>query len=169
MRNNDDLASSRGIVRFDLDVLLHKYITTKDGKGTRDIQSMMFIEIKTFMANPSEAQRDTLHLLNQILRNKKPNIHSTPRWQPNTAVTTAYSLANKRNIRLRLYGGHLLQLEKTSPENSDCMYWDREYPIGPQELVELMTFVRDPDNPERLLDYRRRSKPFSIMKTLFET
>lgn len=168
MRNHPSLRSQNGIVRFDIDLLVHRYMGLEDGKSARLLQAMMFVEIKTFMATPSLAQRDTLHLLNQVLSNRKTNVHQQkPAWQCHAAPVKAFSLANQRDIRLRLFGGHLLQIDGTSPDNSSYMLWDKDYPLTESELVEVLLFERDPRNPTKHMDWRRRSKPFGNMPTLF--
>lgn len=167
MRNQRDLDSvEEGIVRFDLDVLIHKYKNVADRKGDRQIQCMMFVEVKTFMANPSESQRDTLSLLNNVLRNRMKNIHKLPRSQMGGQPRKVWSQAKNREVTLYLFGGHLLQLDGTDPSNSSMILWDFK-PITASGLIELLRFERDPDNPDKLLDIRRRSRPFAQMPTLF--
>lgn len=153
------------LVRFDLDMLLHKYKTCIDGKGSRLIQCMMFVEIKTFMATPSPAQVDTLSMLNQVLRNRRPNVNSKTRRQTNGQATKVWSKLQRRNVTLKLYGGHLLQLDGTSPVNSSKMFWDYQE-IGLDFLLDLLRFERDPDRIHLLLDDRRRSRPWKQMPLL---
>lgn len=166
MRHNPELKSESGIVRFDLDILLHRYKFSEDRKGTRDVQCMMFVEVKTFMATPSPAQIDTLSILNQVLRNRRPNIHSTPRRQVIGQLTKAYSKLNRRDVRLWLFGGHLLQIDGSSPDNSSRMLWDN-LDINKSHLLELLRFERNPDNVELKMDIRRRSGPYGKQHRLF--
>lgn len=167
MRSNGELDSRRaGIVRFDLDILLHKYLHLVDGKGTRDIQCIMFIEVKTFMAVPSQSQVDTLSMLNQVLRNRRKNIHSNPRPQVEQQVTHAVSKIMNRKVRLKLYGGHLLQLDGSCPETSSLILWDNKT-ISKPDLIELMRFERDPDRPHLKIDHRRRSQGWNDRGKLF--
>lgn len=168
IRNNPLLSSSNGIVRYDIDILLHRYKTVADLKGDREIEFMMFVEVKTFNANLTLAQRDTLGLLNQVLRNRRKNKHSSPRRQMGGQPLTNYSIAKQRRIPLRLFGGHLLQLSGAAPDTSDNMRWDGKN-IDLQTLVELMMFDRDPDNLNANKEdwLRRRSKPFAKMPTLW--
>jgi len=50
-----------GIVATDSDIVIHRYkIGLPDGIGTRDVQSLMDLEIKTRNGEPDDAQRDTL-------------------------------------------------------------------------------------------------------------
>lgn len=166
IRLNPLLDSVRfGLVRFDLDILLHRYKTLVDGKGTRDIQCMMFVEVKTHMAVPSSSQMDTLSILNQVLRNRRPNIHSTPRRQTRGQLRRVWSKFLKRETTIKLYGGHLLQIDGTSPENSSSLLWDYA-PITIEMLLELLRFERDPDRIENTLDHRRRSRAWKKYKQL---
>jgi len=165
-RNHPQLDSAKsGVVRFDLDILLHRYKVLNDAKGSRDVQFMMFIEVKTFMAKSTESQRDTLSILNQILRNRRSNINSTGRRQVIRQPNKARSKLLKRDITIKMYGGHLLQMDGTTPENSSLMLWDYD-PIDPQMLIELFLFERDPDRIHLMMDHRRRSLPFKQMPLL---
>jgi len=167
MRNSSDLDSrSAGIVRFDVDVLLHKYKTLIDNASSRDVQFMMFVEVKTMMAEPSESQIDTLSLLNNVLRNRQVNMHHTPRKQMGGQLRKVYSHAKKKEVRLYLFGGHLLQISGTDPVNSDRMLWDRK-PITAADLIRILRFEVNPDNPQNALDIRRRSRPFAKQLKLF--
>lgn len=167
MRNESRLSSIQdGIVRYDLDILLHRYKFSADRKGDRLIQCMMFVEVKTFMATPTAAQVDTLSMLNQVLRNRKPNMHGAPRRQIDGQISRVYSKLNRRNVKLFLFGGHLLQLDDTTPENSSRMLWDNR-DVGVADLIGLLRFEQDPDHPSRKLDIRRRSGPFAMQSRLF--
>lgn len=164
MRDNEHLDSRiEGIVCFDCDVLLHKYKVAVDKKGSRDIQCLMFIEVKSHAGDVSESQRDTLGLFDQVLRNRHPNIHSQPRRQvtDHEPLASCKSAKLKRIIKVRLYGGHLLQLQANTPEDSEWMMWDRKT-IDVQQLLALLRFEIDPDRL-RPIDWRRRSSCFSMV------
>jgi hypothetical protein len=166
VRSNPNLdASGSGIVRFDLDMLLHRYKFLIDGKGDRNFQCMMFVEVKCFLAEPTPAQTDTLSALNQIMRNRRVNIHKKPRQQSTGPARIKSKMLN-RDVALGLYGGHLLQFDATSPANSKKILWDHNE-IDQQTLVELLLFQRDPDCPNRLMDHRRRSQAYTDTKLLF--
>ena len=164
IRNHPMLDSKNGIVRFDIDILLHRYKTMGDRKGNRIVEFMMFIEVKTFGAELSMSQQDTLSLLNQVLRNRKKNMHSKPRMQVGEQPGLLYSRAKHTDVPLRLLGGHLLQLDKSSPDDSAWMKWDNKT-IDQATLVDLMLFDRDPDrlNADKKDWMRRRSQPFAKM------
>jgi len=166
MRSNKQLDSQNaGIVRFDLDILLHKYKQCIDGKSTRDIQCMMFVEVKTFMAVPSQAQIDTLSILSDVMRNRKTNINSKHRRQVGGQIRKAKSKLLGKEVTIKLYGGHLLQLDGTSPENSSVLMWDYK-PIDSLMLMQLLRFDRDPDRIEIMIDHRRRANPWSKIPQL---
>lgn len=166
IRNHPLLDSKNGIAVFDIDILLHRFRLAKDLKGEREIECMMFIEVKTFGAKPSISQRDTLSLLNQTLRNRKRNRFGDPRRQVDCQLGLSYSLAKRKEIRLRLLGGHLLQLSGADPGASEWMKWDNKH-IDINTLVELMLFDRDPDNlgASREDWMRRRSAPFAALRS----
>jgi len=165
IRNHDQLDSKNGIVRFDVDILLHRFKTFQDNKGVRDIEFMMFIEVKTFNADLTLSQRDTLGILNQFLRNRCQNMHSEPRRQITGQPPKVYSRAKQKEIPIRMLGGHLLQLSGSNPDDGDCMYWDYRQ-IDKEMLVDLMLFNRDPDNLSvAKKDWmRRRSAAFAKIK-----
>lgn len=170
MRNCPDLESGpngAAVVRFDCDILLHKYIIHNDNIGRRDIQAMMFIEVKTFMAEPTEAQRDTLYIFNQILRNRRPTPAAKFRRkqaQNNTIYTKVFSSISNKYVNIRLFGGHLLQLNKDDPFNSPILRWDKKELIDYYTLLQLLRFEIDPDTL-RPIEWRRHHKP---KKNLFE-
>lgn len=163
VRNHPDLDSKQsGIVRFDLDILLHKYFTKIDGKGIRDLQAMMFIEVKTNWAESTQCQRDTLDILNQLLNNRRPNVNAPAkgrRADKETRPVSVVSCLSKRATRIWLLGGHCLRLSGSDPTNSDRMEWDRK-PIDTTTLIGLLTFKFDPHDPRKEIDWRRRYKCF---------
>lgn len=169
MRESRLLDSRDGVVRFDLDVLLHRYMVKQDGFGRRDIQAMMFVEVKTLGADLTESQRDTLGILDQVLRNRRKNIHSDRNkrnLKDHSPVAKAFSKLRGSEIDLRLFGGHLLRLSGTSPDDSERMTWGGAFgthEITPDQLTKLLRFELDPDDPRLRLDIRRRSKPLPLI------
>jgi hypothetical protein len=118
----------KGIVRFDIDVLLHRYFVTP----TSEVQYLMCIEVKTFAAVLTDSQRDTLGMFYRVLRNSSP--------------VSVFSSMRMARVPLRLLGGHLLRMSHSSPDDSAWMTWDNT-PITRDELVDLLLFDRDPDDP----------------------
>lgn len=148
-----------GIVRFDIDILLHRYMIKTDWlRGTRTLQCMMFIEVKTHGANVTPSQQDTLSALSQIMRNRRANRHAHKRGRhaaDHVPPSKVWSIASKKKVRLRLYGGHLLRLSDVDPPSSEWITWDNK-PIDVETLVKLLRFDLDPDTL-READWRRRS------------
>lgn len=161
MRNERALDSRDGIVRFDCDVLLHRYKCCVDKKSTRDLQCLMFLEIKTFNAELSEAQRDTLSLMSQVLRNRRRNIHRDRRGRhahDHDPLALAFSWLLGRDVRIRMFGGHLVRLSGADPLTSDRIEWDHR-PITLNQLIALLRFELDPDSLSPI-DWRRRYSAF---------
>lgn len=173
MRNSQDLDSRiAGIVRFDCDVLLHRYRTECDKRGARDIQCIMFIEVKCRGANVDDAQRDTLSMFSQVLRNRKTNRHQKRLGRHagnHTPYAQCYSQKMRRPICLRMYGGHLLRMAGDEPTGSDWILWDNK-PITEEQLIGILKFDLDPDSLEPI-DWRRRYSDFeerNSQKTFYE-
>jgi len=66
MRSNPELPSysashAIGFVATDVDVLVHRYLTSVDGVGSRQVQSLGQIEVKTHGGDIHKSQRDTLY------------------------------------------------------------------------------------------------------------
>jgi len=163
-------SSSKGaaIVCFDSDILVHKYLTHTDKKGTRDVQALMFIEAKSHANHEvrmSDSQRDTLGILNQLLRNRRRNIYkSLRRRQVTYCPNKVYSSLNKKNVWLRGFGGHLLELSNNDPDDSNWMRWDGMHLITQSELIKLLRFETDPDTM-RPISWRRhhKEKPMPLL------
>jgi hypothetical protein len=169
MRGDPELDSRKaGLVRFDCDIMLHSYATCEDGRLDRTIQRLMFIEVKTFGAFPTAAQLDTLSLFSQVLRNRRTNIHRQKRGkhaEDHVPMAKAFSKIQNRDVCLKMYGGHLLQLSGDDPLNSESMTWDANPPhwsgktIDIDALRKILRFELDPDTLLPV-DDRRRSGPF---------
>jgi len=170
MRDEPALDShAAGIVRFDCDVLLHHYKHTVDKKSSRDIQCLMFVEVKTFSANLDLPQRDTLSLMAQVLRNRRRNRHHDKRGRHATdhdPMAVAFSWLLGRAVRIRMFGGHLLQLSHADPVTSTAMLWDHKS-ITLDQLLGLLRFDLDPDSLA-VIDWRRRYSAFDARPPLFE-
>lgn len=169
MRNSPELDSTQaGIVRFDCDVLLHKYKMYEDKKGSRDLQCLMFIEVKTHNADVSEAQRDTFSMLSQVLRNRRKNIHSDKKGRhafEHVPPAKVWSHKERRWVSLRMFGAHLLQMSGDDPETSLSMQWDWNRKIDLQTLIRILRFELDPDSLKPM-DWRRRYSSFNELDLL---
>jgi hypothetical protein len=129
IRNAPELQDA-GIVRYDIDILLHKYRVTTSPAS--ELQLLMFVECKTFGAELTPAQADTLGMFRQVLYNDAP--------------TEVFSTMRGRMVPLRMLGGHVLRMSHSDPETSVWMTWN-SVPINKANLVDLLTFERDPDLP----------------------
>lgn len=130
-------ANAAGLSITDADWVVHQFkIHTQHGRS-KEIQNMMFIEEKTFGADigKQSAQRDTISLLAQILRNR-----TNPR-QP--SLHRVKSMMSGKLIRLRFFGWHLLQFSHAGPLDSEWIKWDWK-PINLDMLVKLLRFELSP-------------------------
>ena len=162
MRANPRLDSIRaGFVRFDGDQILHRYMRPELPNGMRrEVQAIMVIEVKTFGAVLSPQQQDTLSLFSQVLRNRRDNMHQQKRGLhalDHTPLARAISRMHNREVRLRMFGAHLLRMEADSPETSKWIEWDHKR-IDVPTLEALILFDLDPDTLTRM-DWRPRSQP----------
>ena len=162
MRGQEELDSKFGLVRFDLDVLIHRYMTPTDKRSTRDIQCLMAVEVKTHNGQLRPAQRDTFSMLSQVLRNRKTNIHHKKRGLhlcDHTPISKAFSRMLGKRVTLRMFGMHLLTLSGNDPTDSASIVWDNRQ-IDPATLTKLLRFDIDPDSL-REMDWRRRYSDFN--------
>lgn len=169
MRGQEQLDSSLGIVRFDLDVLVHRYMTHTDKRGCRDLQLLMGIEVKTHGGELRLTQQDSFSMLSQVMRNRKKNVHRDKRGRhakDRNPPCKVWSHILRRDVALRLYGMHLLELSGDDPDDSVSIAWDKK-PIKRQDLIDVLRFDIDPDTLD-LPDWRRRYSAFSE-PTLFAT
>ena len=157
MRNNPALDSGEGIVRTDCDHIICRYKTSLQG---RDFQLMMIVEVKEFGASPDECQIDLLQFLAQstMIKGKNRNGGITH----TTHLLTSRKLGRK--VRVRNFGVHLLQFEKTNPIDSKWIKWNRKL-ISSEVLVGLLQLERHPFHPEKMMvDFLRdRHKQESLL------
>lgn len=140
----DSITNRMGIT--DCDYWSHQYRAHTDRVGVRAVDSIMLIEVKTNMADPPFSQRDTLRIINELLRMASMN---------KTGRRRHVRLKIDRETRhVRCYGVHLLQMSGDRPDNSANILWDGKT-ITEEMLVDVWRFYRDPDHPSRELDLRR--------------
>ena len=159
MRKQKDLPSSGpdfGFSASDNDVTVHRYKTIVDGIGTREVQALMQIEVKTRQGKPSMAQIDTLGKLNLF------------GGRQNTSEGVVF-----------FYGVFFLVLSGTDPDNSRKMWWGwipkgerisdasrlKFEVISKNRLIELLRFERHPRTMEKPM-FRRHHKTSEITETL---
>jgi hypothetical protein len=141
IRENADLDSADGYSVSDQDYWIHKYKT--DDRG-RDLQLMMMVEIKTLGKELSPAQRDTLSLANQVMRNRRQTPTKELRYQAGHAPLKARSYLAGRDVQVRLFGIHVLTFSGLGPSDSTWMTWDRKQ-INEEQLTRILRFDLDPD------------------------
>ena len=148
IRNNPDLKSGDGYAVTDSDYWIHRYKTF----GRRRFQLMVGVEIKTMGANLSMSQRDTLVILNALLRNRRATPTSEMQWQAGTGITKHKSLVTGEELYLKAFGIHTLRFSGLGPDDSEWIKWDKR-DIDPDTLTRLLAFDLDPDTL-RPLDLR---------------
>jgi hypothetical protein len=159
-RSTPDLAKF-DLVRFDNDMIIHRYNFSEDRIGQREVQALMFVEVKRGIEQMDIAQADTLWTLGQVLRNRQGNMHAKRKYgqlRDHVPLARCYSLRLNRKIAIRLYGAHLLQLSGEDPIVSKSMRWDGKA-ISYEDLVQILRFERDPDTLRFDKDWWRRRHP----------
>lgn len=129
-----------GMSVSDNDITLHRYLTEVDSVGTREIQALMQLEIKTRRGKPAFSQMDTLSKLNMFAGQKQTD-----------------------SGLVRFFGVFLLVMSGTHPDNSERMWWG-SIPqglvtgdatklvwtrIGVDELIEILRFDKHPTSLTR--------------------
>lgn len=159
MRGNPRLDSDRyvhGIGATDIDMIIHKYKRDYDRVGCvvgqRLVQHMMCIEVKTFGAEPSDSQTDTLRLFNAALLNLSVERQQDRRLPRTCRVKKCVNLWNEK-VDLKMWGFHLLQLSDAEPIHSE-MRWNRNWRISVYELECLIRFELNPWTLKELSDRR---------------
>ncbi len=144
MRDQELLDSQKhGIVRTDCDHIILRY-KTRQG---RDFQLMMIVEAKEFGAEPDKSQRDMLSFLSQAIRIKGKNLHDVP----TARSLRLWSKMAGREVLVREFGVHLLQFERTSPDDSNWIKWDRSL-VDAEKLVQILAMNVHPDFTDRPMD-----------------
>lgn len=148
IRNNPELESRNGYCVVDQDYWIHKFKVY----GNRQFQCIVGVEIKTMGATLSDAQKDTLHLINQLMRNRKVTPTSGVSFQAGTGITTVKSIVAKSDVIVRAFGIHVLRFSGLGPDDSDLIMWDKKE-IDVDILTKILRFDLDPDSL-RPLDLR---------------
>lgn len=145
IRNNGELDSSLGYCVTDLDMTISEFKTIHQFRSrySRDFQLIMDIEIKTMGADLSQSQRDTLHIRNQLMRNRRQTPTKGLVFQAGIAPDV-FSVINGRKVKVRCYGIHVLRFSGLGPDDSQWMLWDGKE-ITSDTLTKLLRFDLDPD------------------------
>lgn len=155
IRNNPRLASVDGTCVLDSDYWVHRFKTynPQNGRPSRDIQCIMLVEVKTNGCDLNPAQRDTLHIINQIIRNRRSTPTKDAIHQAGTSVVKAKSLISKVPVSAWCYGAHLLQFSGLGPDDSEEIRWDKNKVITKEQLTSLLNFDLNPDTLQEM-DFR---------------
>lgn len=139
IRNNPSLDSRDGFSVIDQDYWVHRFKVD----GNRLFQCLMLVEIKTNSAELTAAQRDTLHVINQLMRNRRstPTKHD-PQCGNTLKVVSTFS---GKKAELRAYGMHVLRFSGLGPDDSKEMWWNKTR-ISVDQLTALLRFDLDPDS-----------------------
>jgi hypothetical protein len=155
VRENPELPAysiNHGRTVNDVDFLIHQYMTEVDALGTREVQFMIHIETKSRNGEPDKSQADTLFKEHIMKRGTK-------------------RISGKQ---VRHHGVAVLSLSGQSPSDSEVIRWGRFQGFGPLpeitfrqisecELLDLMTFRRDPDTFAEI-ELRRHHKTQRLIK-----
>lgn len=145
IRNNPEIRSRDGWCVTDLDMTISEFKTVHQYKTaySRDFQLIMDIEVKTMGVDLSPSQRDTLHIRNQLMRNRRQTPTKGLGFQAGIALDV-FSTMRGRKVPVRCYGVHLLRFLGLGPEDSEWILWDQK-PITMDQLTGLLRFDLDPD------------------------
>lgn len=164
IRNNPELDSRKGYCISDQDYWIHKYKICEN----RDFQCIMLVEIKIMGMKLSSAQRNLLHFVNQLMRNRKQTPTKELKWQNSDSITQEYSLLMDKYVYIKAFGVHILTFSGLGPDDSDWIMWDNKK-INISQLTDLLKFNLDPDTlkPLDLRYHHPKNKKFgSLLKLL---
>ena len=145
IRNNDQLDSAKGFCVTDQDYWVHRFKT----HGNRAFQCLMLVEIKTHGADLTLAQTDTLHIVNQVMRNRRATPTKDLKFQAGIAPLKVRSSMAGHLVTLKSFGMHVLTFSGLGPEDSEWIRWDRQE-ISEGQLTSLLRFDLDPDSLQPL-------------------
>jgi hypothetical protein len=148
IRSHPELDSGRGLVVMDKDLAFQRYKTSFG----RDFQCFMFVEVKTHGKKLGDSQRDTMHLLDQLLRTDRNTPTKRRRMHCNNIPRRVYSVASKKWIEPKAFGVHLLTLSGSTPDDSLEIRWDKKV-ITREMLIGILKFDINPDTLQKM-DWR---------------
>lgn len=152
------------LTRFDHDLFIHRFMHLVDGKGERDLQVFMVVEVKAMMRRPSDQQYSAWRMYNEGLRNRARNIHSdrTPvQAEEQTPPRTLFDPFTKQPVATWFRGVHILRVPNIVPAPGEKFLWsgmtfEDEFEIDYDTLMGLLRCERNPDDPSREVNYARR-------------
>lgn len=149
------MKSNRGLSVTDFDLVFHRFKRCEDKLGERQVEHMMFVEVKVENEVLGPAQRDTLSVVNGLLLEMVP-VNGSPinvKARPGQII--------KRDKKIVFHGIHLLRVP-ASESNGSGFYWDNK-PIDAATLTSVLNIDVDPFTFKKL-DVDRRHKPARKME-----
>jgi hypothetical protein len=149
LRDNPRLDSiKQGVVATDCDLWIHKYKTL----GSREYQFLMLLEIKEYGKQVDKWQRDTLHIANQLLRNRRNKTKFQKSSEPR--IERVFSVLANKHVNVCCFGVHSLIVHGDGRKTDSCrLTWDSQHEITAEQLESLLLFDMDPDDLSKL-DHR---------------
>jgi hypothetical protein len=149
LRDNPRLDSiKQGVVATDCDLWIHKYKTL----GSREYQFLMLLEIKEHGKQVDKWQRDTLHIANQLLRNRRNKTKFQKSSEPR--IERVFSVLANKHVNVCCFGVHSLIIHGDGRKTDTCrLTWDSQHEITVGQLESLLLFDIDPDDLNKL-DHR---------------
>lgn len=140
IRANKRLDSGKGYCVTDQDMWVHRFKTDRG----RSFQLLMCVETKANGADLTMAQRDTLIVVNALMRNRRQTPTKDLLFQAGNGFAKVRSLMADREVLVRCFGMHVLTFSGLGPSDSEWMRWDKKE-INEQTLTDLLAFDLDPD------------------------
>jgi hypothetical protein len=135
LRRQESIPSSK-VVASDCDFMIHRHTTDVGERGTREVQSLMILEVKTRNGEPQWSQLDTM-------------------WANHLCANTREPRRTIRHQNKKLFheGVSFVSLSGTTPENSNLIRWGRFgsaakinwTPVSSCQLLQLLRFELDLD------------------------
>jgi hypothetical protein len=161
IRNNPELDSGKGFSVVDCDYWIHRFKTFEN----REFQCIMLVEVKTCGADLSMAQRDTLLMVNQIMRNRRQTPTKEKRYEAGDSILRVRSAMMSRDVNAKVFGVHKLRFSGLGPDDSDWISWDDKM-IDEPTLSQILRFDLDPDtlNPIDLRSHHRKEQHLELLE-----
>jgi len=131
LRAEPELGSyEHGITITDIDYIFHRYAAPVDRVGTRELQLMMHLELKSNGAPaPNPSQAETLFFEHQILKSSKERKRTD----------------DKEDVLVKHFGVFILWLNGSSPADSTIILWGvftRKGGIKWHKIKDVKTLIR---------------------------
>lgn len=148
IRSRPDLDSvAQSIVVTDVDFLIQRYRVEIDAQGSRDMNYLMHVEIKTRSAMPSPSQHETLWIQHQCVASKRKRLDLRGR---------------RRDVWH--FGVFVLSMPGERPDDGPYVEWCsflmdgqfRRTKLKPDTLAKVLRFDLRPDNPRQPFARARR-------------